>query len=266
MTFDSREKSRNDAQPVECYRFAQGDRLWLLTTADQAVTLPTGTYQPDVLVRGALNHNQEDGSGSLEITVPRDSSIAEPFILFVPTTRITLTVYRAHRGDESLAEVKFVGTVSSVVFDGSAAKVRCAPLQAAFTRTVPRQTFHGACAWALYGPGCGVDSGAFRDTALLGTVSGITLTSSDFALRASGWYTNGWLQGPGGDIRFVVDHVGSTVTLMSAMPGLASGQTVQIFAGCARTEAVCASKFANLDNFLGFPRIPSRDPQQKGLY
>ena len=184
MTYDARERSRNDGQPVECYRFAQGDRLWLLTTADQPVTLPTGTYQPDVLVRGELRHNQEDGSGSLEITVPRGSSVAGPFILFVPSTRISLTVYRAHRGEESAAEVKFVGTVSSVVFDGSSAKVRCAPLQAAFTRTVPRQTFHAACAWALYGPGCGVDSGAFRDSVTLATVSGITLTSSDFALRA----------------------------------------------------------------------------------
>jgi hypothetical protein len=36
--------------------------------------------------------------------------------------------------------------------------------------------------------------------------------------------------------------------------------TLQIFPGCDLTEETCKNKFNNLDNYLGFPRLPNKNP------
>jgi len=35
---------------------------------------------------------------------------------------------------------------------------------------------------------------------------------------------------------------------------------VKIYPGCDRVRATCESKFDNLDNFGGFPWIPTKNP------
>ena len=266
MTFDSREKSRYSGAPVECFRFAHGQSVWLFTSADREVVLPAGTFTPAVVQRSELDHSQEDGAGSVEVRIPLDLPLVSAFIGFVPATPVSVTIYRAHRTEESDYKATFVGTVASVVFEGSEAVLTCSPISGTFRRRVPGQTFQSQCNHPLYGPGCGLDRNSFRDVCTVGSVSGSTVTSTDFGARANGYFTNGWLEDPAtGEVRWIVDHVGSTVTLMNPFPALAGGQTVNAFAGCDRTEATCAAKFNNLVNHLGFPRVPGRNPHDGSI-
>lgn len=260
MSYASRETSRSGGAPVECYRFVQGSSLWLWTTADVPVVLPTGTYSPATLERGGIDLSAEEEGGSLELTVPRGNPVALLFRDYLPATPVSLTVFRAHRGEESDVRVRFLGTVASVRFDGPSAMLVCQPLRSVFRRSVPGLRYQSQCNWSLYGTGCGVSPASFRDTVTIGTVSGVSVTSGDFAARASGWFRNGWLELPTGERRFIVAHVGDTVTLMNPLPALVPGAVVAAYAGCDRTEAACSSKFANLQAFFGFPRIPTRNP------
>lgn len=265
MTFESREASVHDGAPLECYRFVQGEESWLLTSADDPVTLPSGTYQPEAISRGELDHSQESLSGALEITLPGTHALVAPYIPYAPPRPTAVTLYRAHRGEESDARVRFVGRVGSVRFDGAAAVLRCLPLDAAFQRSLPILTFQSLCQWALYGPGCGINATAYRELATVTAVSGSTVTALAFAGHADGWWTNGWIEGPGGEVRFVVAHAGQVVTVAEPIPGLAPGQVVAAYAGCDRTEATCAGKFTNLANHMGWARIPTRNPHRGNL-
>jgi uncharacterized phage protein (TIGR02218 family) len=50
------------------------------------------------------------------------------------------------------------------------------------------------------------------------------------------------------------------LTLWQAMPeGIAAGDTFTVTAGCDKTFATCRARFANTDNFRGFPLIPGND-------
>ena len=262
MTFDSREQSIYQGQPVECFRFQQGPDLWLMTSADQPVTLLSGTYTPETITPAQLDHSQEQGAGNLEIRLPRANALASRFVDYLPPARVDLTVYRAHRGEEAAAVVFFLGSIGSIRFESSEAILTAVPLSQALKRRIPMLSYQSQCNWPLYSTGCGVNAGAFRDTIQIGTVSAATVTSADFALRADGWFTNGWLEGASGERRFIVSHVGNTVQLIAPMTGLAAGQIAHAFAGCDRTEAVCIAKFNNLPNHLGFARIPNRNPFQ----
>lgn len=265
MTFDASEKSTYFGAPLECYRFAMGDQLWLLTSGDRTVVLTSGTYMPSVISRGELDHSQEDGAGVLQVKVPRSSALAGLYVAGLPSRLLSLVLYRAHRGGEANAVVAFMGTVSALTVEGPEATLTCSPVSAAFRRRVPGLQFQSQCNWALYSLGCGLAAADFRDTVTVSTVSGVTVTSAGLALRADGWFRNGWLEGPDGEKSFIVEHVGNTVTLMTVLPSLAAGQTAFAFAGCERTEAVCAGKFNNLANHLGWARIPARNPHDGSI-
>ncbi|HKQ57529.1 MAG TPA: DUF2163 domain-containing protein [Candidatus Eisenbacteria bacterium] len=260
MTFDDREQSVHEGEPVECYRFAVGTTVYRWTSADADVTLSTGTYTPAVISRGSLVQSQEDSTDSLEVMVPRYNPIATLFMPYVPGSKVLLTVYRAHRGEESEARPLFLGEVASVVVKDNEATLTCTPLVEALGRPVPSISYQPLCNWPLYGAGCGVNAADFRDAAVVGSVSGVTVVSSTFAAKPDGWYTNGWMEDPDGEVRFITAHVGNTITLMSPYPDLTAGDTVHVLAGCDRTEATCVAKFNNFVNFMGFPRLPDRNP------
>ena len=260
MTFDSRETSTHGGQPVECYRFSLRGQVWLVTSAERDIVLPSGTYTPEVISNQGADQTREVAQSTMEITLPGTSPIVAGHRQQVPSGQLGLVLYQAHRGEESAAVVRFVGTIASVRFEGASAILECAPLNAAFSRSIPRTTFQSHCIHALYGSGCGVSAGAFRDAATLSSVVGNVIQSATFAGRPDGWYSNGWVEGPDGEIRWVVSHVGNTVTLVTALPGLTAGQSVFAYAGCDRTEATCAAKFSNLANHLGFPRVPFKNP------
>lgn len=264
MTFDARETSRHDGQPVECYRFSRGGDVWLWTSADRPIFISVGSFQPAEISRGSVRDTDEDGRGSLEVFLPTHNEVAALFIGYLPSTPVSLILYRSHRGDAEITTF-FSGDVASCRFDGPQAVLTCVPTDYRLKRRIPALVFQNQCNWPLYGEGCGVAKTAFRDAAIVDSVSGRDVVSSTFGARANGWYTNGWLEDSAGDVRFIVNHVGSTITLMAPFAGLTAGASVAAFAGCDRTEATCAAKFNNLVHHLGFARVPQRNPHARSL-
>lgn len=260
MTYDEREKSRYLAQPVEGFRFAQGSNLWLYTSADRAITLPAGVFAPEAIVRSELDFSQEDTGETIELTLPRANPVPALFIGDLPSTPVWVTVYRAHRGEESLAVTIFSGKVIRARFEESEAILTGASLMAMLARTVPILALQTPCNHALYSGPCGANPTASRDMVSVTSVNGATVVSSGFALRPDQWYRGGRLETASGETRFIVDHQGSTVTLISPLPGLRSLDEVRAYWGCDHLEATCRDKFDNLVNHLGWSRLPGRNP------
>lgn len=264
VTFDDREQSRYGAQPIECFHFEQGANDWKFTSADMVVTLPVGEFQPIPISRNALEFSEEDTGETIEVKVPRDNSVAALFIGDLPSSPVRVTIYRAHRGDETLAISWFVGQVWKVEFQGtSQAVLVCKSVIAQLERAYPIVLVQAPCNHVLYSNQCKANPTTSRDLVTISTVDGVTIVSGNFAGRADQWYQGGTLQTlDGSERRFIADHVGDTVTLISRMPGLQSGAQVWAVWGCSHLEDACLNKFANLDNFLGFPRIPKRNPYE----
>jgi uncharacterized phage protein (TIGR02218 family) len=259
MTYDAREKSRYSGRPVECYRFTQGVNQYLYTSADQPITLASGTYNPEIISRTPLDQSAEQSAGNSQVSLPRDNAVAKLFIAYLPISPVALTIFRVHFADGEVKTI-FTGKITTSLFQGAQATLTAAPISAVFKKQIPGTVYQSQCNHALYSPGCTVDKNSFKVAGVITVVSGADVQAAAFASKPDGWFNNGWLERSNGDVRFIMNHVGSTLSLMSVFPGLAASETLKAYAGCQRTEAICASKFSNLVNFLGFTRIPTKNP------
>ena len=142
MSYSDLEGSRCAGEPVECFRFAQGGNLWLYTSADRTVALPQGVFIPEPIARTELDFSQEDAAASVDVTVPRVNPVAQLFVTNLPSTAITLVIYRAHRGSETASIVPFSGRVTRARFEESEAVLMGETLMASLTR--PRRAFTSA--------------------------------------------------------------------------------------------------------------------------
>jgi len=259
-TYDEREKQRYGGMPVECYRFAQSENLWLLTSADREITLPIGRFTPETITRSACDFSKEDSAQSMDVILPRTSPVAALFIGNVPSSPLWLTIYRAHRGDESEYVAAFTGRVVSARFTESEVHLAATSITSFFSRNVPVVQMQTPCNHVLYSAECGANPTSCRDSITVTTVDGVTIVSNDFGLRADHWFRGGRLETADGESRLIAEHVGDTVTLISPVPGLASLDVVWAYWGCDHLESTCQSKFGRLENHLGWSRIPGRNP------
>lgn len=132
----------------------------------------------------------------------------------------------------------------------------------------------------LYTANCDADLGDARCTIDLdnpaprgsGSVAALTGASSFLASGldgfADGWFTAGRLVFTSGANAGVAVEVklhrgsggGVSLSLWQAMPEpIAVGDGFMVTAGCDKRFATCRDRFANADNFRGFPHIPGND-------
>lgn len=258
MTYAAVEYSPHDGQPVELYRFSSGLRKWLYTSADVPLIHQTETYEPYPLKRGAFRQTQELAKSGLEIHTPRDTPIVSDTVASPLLDVVLLTVYRKHRSD---AEVQqwWKGRLDGVRFEGGESVISCSPLGTSLRRIGLRRPAQRQCPHTLYKTGCNVLASAYSAEGALASHVGSTVTSAVFATQPDGW----WLGGKivlDGVLRFIVDHVGDTLTLSSGVPGLAQTADFVVYPGCDHTISTCDAKFGNSLNYGGAPWWPIKNP------
>lgn len=132
----------------------------------------------------------------------------------------------------------------------------------------------------LYTSRCGADLGdqrckidltapGFRGSGAVVAVDGTSgLVASGLGSFADGWFSAGrlsWTSGANAGLSIEIKLHGVTdgmvrLTLWQAMAEpVAPGDTFTVTAGCDKRFATCRDRFANTDNFRGFPDIPGND-------
>jgi uncharacterized phage protein (TIGR02218 family) len=132
----------------------------------------------------------------------------------------------------------------------------------------------------LYTAKCGADLGdarcrvdlanpAYRGSGTVTALEGIsTFVASGLAGFADGWFSAGKVSWTGGgnaglaiEIKRHRNADGEVrLTLWQAMPEpIAAGDAFIVTAGCDKSFSTCRDRFANADNFRGFPHIPGND-------
>jgi uncharacterized phage protein (TIGR02218 family) len=132
----------------------------------------------------------------------------------------------------------------------------------------------------LYTATCSADLGDARCTVDLdnavfrgnGTVDALSAVSAFYAAGLGGFedgaftagrltFTSGANAGFAMEVkRHRADGTGVLIELWQVMPEpIAAGDTFTVTAGCDKRFATCRDRFANTDNFRGFPHIPGND-------
>jgi uncharacterized phage protein (TIGR02218 family) len=158
------------------------------------------------------------------------------------------------------------GRLSEVTRLGASFTAELVSLKADLERPVGR-VYSRACDADVGDARCGVDldAPAFRGQGFVTESLGPKLLRiSGLGLFGADWFAGGqltWSTGANsGATSRVVRHAGEEIEL--ATPPRFPAQPPDAFvvmAGCDKTFATCGAKFANRDNFRGFPHMPGPD-------
>jgi len=251
-------------KPAELYHIwkLNEDVHYKYTSGDVAVVYNGNTYNPATIERDSVQYDIKLEVSSLKIRAARITIPIIEYLAINPLDLYWIEVLKLFRDQAPLeASVVFLGQIKSVGFNGVAAEVNCAGFETYLQRGVPRYRYSPNCNHVLYDSKCGLDKALYKADAVLTDLSsdGMELTSATFALEADDYYTFGYAEF-GVAKRMIVYHVGDIVRLNYRIPGLVSGNTVIVYAGCDLSIEMCRDKFNNVDNFLGFVWIPIDNP------
>ena len=143
---------------------------------------------------------------------------------------------------------------------------------AAYAEVKTGQTYVTKCRHNLGDSICRVSlTGGFSSNGTVATVTSnriFTSTSSAIIARAASWFTGGQLTWTSGnnnarpiEVRFhnLFNNI-ATFELLEPTPlDIQPGDSFTVLAGCEKTIEICRSKFNNVLNYGGFPRIPQQD-------
>ena len=93
----------------------------------------------------------------------------------------------------------------------------------------------------------------------VGGITGNAVTVPGIAGFANQFYRAGTMQFHD-ERRLITDQTGTVITILFPFGGnLAVGSTVYLLPGCSGHPAICKIRFNNIDNYLGFPYIPTKN-------
>lgn len=284
MTYSLIETSRQGGRPVYLYLIVQGAQEWALTTSARPMTFGGAVYQPSPISHSEPKQTNELSKDGVALTLPVGDDLASQFLGYSPDQVTSVTIFRLHYDDPDAEAIVFwKGRVASSKASGGKATIQCESIFTSLRRPGLRARYQRTCRHALYGKGCGANPEAF---ALIATpsalsASGVVVTVPEAASYPSGYFFGGMLRASDASLRLIVGHSGQEITISRPIRqlsqdfvdagvlgagyganygGLYGGLGVTIYPGCDRSTTVCAGRFGNLDNYGGFPFIPTKNP------
>lgn len=261
---------------VELFRLVESGltpRVWTYTNADSPIVYGGETYVPTVISRTQAESKNDMARSNLTLTMDLFNEDARNWMENTDQL-LVLTVVEIDESDDVSVVWKgrFVSRKPSptniqMVFESVFTSIRRPGLRARFQR---------ACRHSLYGNSCKVNRNLFVVNGVPSSMSGVSLVVPEAASYPNGYFTTGMVESSDGEFRFIINHVGNTLTLMHPWTGLEESLTldgyglsygkyyggvgVKLYPGCDRSRSTCNSRFSNLPNYGGFDWIPQRNP------
>lgn len=262
MSYEQYEVYLDRGTPVELYLFSQADASWRYCTGAEEVEYLAGTYTPSSVSRNSLVQTSDIFKSTINVKFPKSNVFASQYLTYPPDSITTLTIYRGHLDDpDQQFIVYWRGRVVGAKTTGSEIELQCESVFTSVRRAGLRARYEYNCRHALYSTGCRVSKESVKVTgSIVSIIDGMNFTVAEAALKPDGYYNAGIISFEDGSERFITNHVGSTITVSRPVPKVVGGTSVDLLPGCDHTRQTCLNKFANLNNFGGFPWIPVKNP------
>lgn len=131
---------------------------------------------------------------------------------------------------------------------------------------MPRNTYQPGCQWRLFDAGCTLNRASFTSSFTVGTANSLVINPSGGVSPNNGadgikYYQQGRITFTSGvnDGLVVSIRDNDATSFFLRLPLVAvpaPGDTFTASAGCSKRSETCSTKFSNLHNFRGFPRVP----------
>lgn len=264
MTFETFELSNYDGAPINLYEFTLGSTAWRYAAA--AFNVSVGG---NVFYSAAIDHESYSFSGSSdndELTINLDPGldVCDLYLGTPPSEGVRVTIYSLHHGDTDAAAVwsGFI-KLGRRVHEAQSAFV-CVSLLATLARNGLRLFWGRGCPHALYDRQCRVDKADYAVSVQVTSLNAVALTCNGLSALGDDYLAGGFLSfvhSSGAlEHRAIETHTGNVIGLLGLSDGISAGDWITVYPGCSRTTATCETKFNNLDNYGGFPHLPTKSP------
>lgn len=271
-------------RPVELFRFYDNDDLnERYTSGDVAVSYGGHTWEPASLERTNMEYDSQLEVSKLTITMDYINPSISDFIANNPADPVWVEVFKLHRDmSNQTADVVFSGQIQEVTLKGTSAQAIVAGFEMFLNRPACPNRFQRQCNHVLFDDGCGLDPADYLSynykitdvsaderTIELSSYNGVSWVAgfketSDDSYYMLGYFTCTDL----GESRMIVDADDSAglITIRYKFNGtVAVNQRGYLYPGCDGNIETCRDRFNNVENFLGFPYIPTDNPAARYL-
>lgn len=270
MTYSIIATSLDDARPINLYKFSYSGNNWFYTSADTEVVFDSITYVPVPMMRSAISSESDPTKASLTISLPGTSPIGELFRVSPPSEQVSVTVFETNYLDVSSYVIVWKGRILTAEWNSFyELEITTESVFSSAQRQGIRRRVQKGCPLALYGDECGVSESDWEEISVVTSVAGPQLIVSAAIGKIDNYYAGGkitWVNSVRGNTekRMIDSSVGATGVLnLSSNPiGLATSQSVKIYAGCSHAleDVNGCVKFNNFIRYGGDPYIPPKGP------
>ena len=267
MSYANTDKTTHDGKPIHLIKFSYQTTVWRFTTGaddfdDSVNTWTASEISPldDLTVSDNLERTP------INITTKLTNPVAQLFRTSAIESSVTVEISEVHVDDNEIVLI-YSGRILSrhVKMRGKKreAILKSEPLITAQKRPAIREKTGKTCPYVLYDSStCKASKTPINGSIL--TISGTLLTVSNADSVPSGHLVAGYIE-TAEEKRMITAHSGTSVTVTTAMQGLAVGDSVNMYIGCDHTTNDCEGKHANIENFGGEPFIPTKNPHEGRL-
>jgi uncharacterized phage protein (TIGR02218 family) len=252
-----------------CWRFTRRDgAVFGATDHDRALMFDGVTYEP---ANGLAGATFESSAGLAPGRAAADGAISAEFLTEADLDAglwdgARVDVWRVEWQAPEHRVCIWSGRLSEVARRGATFSAELVSLKAGLERPIGR-VYARTCDAEVGDARCGfdLDDPDFHAEGLAtATLGARRFAASGLDGFDEGWFTGGvltWVGGANADAKArVVRHAGSEIELAAAPRfEIEAGDAFVVTAGCDKSFATCGAKFANRDNFRGFPHMPGPD-------
>lgn len=102
MTFNAREYSLEDGQPIYLYRFSLNDRVWRYTSADGDVVRGADTWLATPISDDGPRQSGEPVQDALKITASTNTVPAQIYLDYPPARPMQVAIFATHEDDSEI--------------------------------------------------------------------------------------------------------------------------------------------------------------------
>lgn len=263
MTYEQREESVYEGNPIELYEFfREGASAWRFTSSDSDKEYFGNIYSAVPMVRNSIEQSQDIVRASVTIEMPSNEDFVQQFITEPLFTKISVIIRRYHEDDSEVVSL-WQGRVINVEQKESTASIVCESSYTSLNRPTLRRLYQTSCPHLLYGPICTVTNTSYQIDATISIISGTSISAPEYGPYASPHFVGGYVEHTKEGIivrRFIINQVSNIIQLNLPLYQAEVGDTLVTFPGCDHTLNTCKDKFNNVVNYGGFPWIPQKNP------
>lgn len=264
-TYESLIEQRQIPPFAELYDIIFPDFILYLTPYPSEIVYNENTYVPCVMERSEIQKEQNE-ERSVVITFATKENIAFYFLDYnVPKIRVKITRYFV---DDQIARVIFVGEGEVVGITDRTLTFKAVDILSLSKAIVPPLVYSSYCNNTIFDERCRLSALQFKVEVQVTKYNGndSILYSSIFQNYEEDYFTYGYVE-YNYDYRMITKHdnTNGLIYLHTPFDIDIEGKTVAVYPGCDKTPETCKNKFNNLENFLGFPYIPNKNPVLWGI-